>query len=477
MPLKPLVIDLDGTLIHTDVLHESALRALHDHPLDTLCIPLWLARGKAVLKRHLATLSDFDPKSLPYNIELLAWLRQQKTGGRKLVLCTASDESFAVSIADHLKLFDDVIASDGTTNLAGGNKARALVDRFGQSGFDYAGNSPADLAVWEQARHAIVVGASENLTRRARGVCQVEQVFPPTSPGLAVWSQVLRVHQWLKNLLLLIPLFASHQLNQREAWVSLLFAFLALSLCASSVYIANDLLDLESDRLHPRKRNRPFASGQIPAWIGVALAPVLVLAGLALGSRVGGHFLAWLEVYFALTCAYSWGLKRIMLVDCLTLAMLYTLRVVAGAAATGTALSFWLLAFSVFLFLSLAFVKRYAELNVQQLEGRKRAHGRAYLTSDAPLVQTLGITSGYTAALVLALYLESDAVVRLYRTPEIVWGAVPVLLFWVSWMWMQANRGNMHDDPLIHAVKDKASLLAGAAFAALMALGALGWPW
>ena len=307
MPLKPLVVDLDGTLIHTDVLHESALRALRDHPLDTLRIPLWLARGKAVLKHHLATLSDFDPKSLPYNIELLAWLRQQKTGGRKLVLCTASDESFAVSIAEHLKLFDDVIASDGTTNLAGGNKARALVERFGQSGFDYAGNSQADLAVWEQARNAIVVGASENLTRRARRVCQIEQVFPSTSPGLAVWSQVLRVHQWLKNLLLLIPLFASHQLNQKEAWISLLFAFLALSLCASSVYIANDLLDLESDRLHPRKRNRPFASGQIPAWVGAALAPVLVLAGLALGSRVGGHFLVWLEVYFALTCAYSWG--------------------------------------------------------------------------------------------------------------------------------------------------------------------------
>jgi 4-hydroxybenzoate polyprenyltransferase len=196
-----------------------------------------------------------------------------------------------------------------------------------------------------------------------------------------------------------------------------------------------------------------------------------------MAAQVGPLFLNWLLFYFVLTCAYSLGLKRLVLLDCLALAMLYTIRIIAGAAAAGLPLSFWLLAFSVFLFLSLAFVKRYAELEVQILQGRHKTHGRGYTTSDAPLVQTLGVTSGYAAVLVLALYLNSDAVVKLYRTPEVVWGAVPVMLFWVSWMWMQAHRGNMHDDPLVFALKDRASLFAGLVFAIVLAIGARGWAW
>jgi 4-hydroxybenzoate polyprenyltransferase len=243
------------------------------------------------------------------------------------------------------------------------------------------------------------------------------------------------------------------------------------------VYVANDLLDLESDRQHPRKRNRPFASGLVPTWVGIILLPVLMVPSMVLAHAVGGGFMPWLAFYFALTCAYSLGLKRLMLVDCLTLAILYTLRIVAGAAAASMPLSFWLLAFSVFLFSSLAYVKRYAELQVQLLHGKQKVHGRGYYTTDAPLVQMLGITSGYAAVVVLALYLNSDAVLLLYRTPEFIWGAVPVLLFWVSWIWMQAHRGDMHDDPLIFAVKDKASLLAGVAFAAVLVMGTIGRPW
>jgi 4-hydroxybenzoate polyprenyltransferase len=263
-------------------------------------------------------------------------------------------------------------------------------------------------------------------------------------------------------------------LTDMATWMTLMLAFAAFSLCASSVYIANDLLDLESDRQHPRKCKRPFASGVLPAWTGVLLAPLLLVVSLLLASAVGSGFLAWLGFYFLLTCAYSFGLKRLMLVDCLTLAVLYTLRIVAGAAAAGMSLSFWLLAFSIFLFLSLAYVKRYAELQVKMGSGKEKVHGRGYLTSDAPLVQTLGITSGYAAVVVLALYLNSDAVLQLYNTPEFIWGAVPVMLFWVSWIWMQAHRGEMHDDPLVFAVKDKASLLAGAAFAAVLVLGTVG---
>ena len=477
MSFHPLVVDLDGTLIRTDMLHESALRALRDNPFDTLRIPYWLSQGKAVLKRNLSNRTDFDPSSLPYNHDLLDWLKQQRAQGRKLVLCTASDHSIAIAISEHLGIFDEVMASDGTTNLAGKNKAEALERRFGHAGFDYAGNSRADLAVWQCARQAVVVNASAGLAKQAGVYCEVEQVFPSSTVGFTSWLRVLRVHQWMKNLLLFIPLFAAHQLTNLNDWLVLILAFFSFSLCASSVYIVNDLLDLESDRQHPRKRNRPFASGLVPASMGVALAPLLLLGSLALAQHVGGSFLPWLLFYFVLTCAYSWGLKRLMLLDCLTLAMLYTLRIVAGAAAMSMGLSFWLLAFSVFLFLSLAFVKRYAELEVQLLNGKQKAHGRGYYTSDAPLLQTMGITSGYAAVLVLAFYLNSDAVIQLYQYPEFIWGTVPVMLFWISWMWMKAHRGEMHDDPLVFAVKDKASLLAGAAFAAVLAVGTVGWPW
>lgn len=306
---------------------------------------------------------------------------------------------------------------------------------------------------------------------------KVEHAFPPAVINFTSWRKVLRIHQWLKNGLLFIPLLAAHQLINPAAWIELILAFASFSLCASSVYITNDLLDLESDRQHPRKCLRPFASGNVPIWMGVLLAPILLILSFLLARHVGGQFIPWLVFYFVVTWAYSWGLKRLMLVDCLTLAMLYTLRIIAGAAAISMPMSFWLLAFSVFLFLSLAFVKRYAELQVQALSGKQKVHGRGYYTSDAPLLQMLGISSGYAAVVVLALYLNSEAVLQLYRTPEFVWGAVPVMLFWISWIWMRAHRGEMHDDPLIFAVKDKASLVAGMCFAAVLAIGAIGWPW
>lgn len=474
---QPLVVDLDGTLIHTDMLHESALRVLRDSPLKILRIPLMLARGKAALKQYLASCTDFDPRALPYNQELLEWLRLQRSDGRSLVLCTASDRAIAEPIAGHLAIFDEVIASDGVLNVAGRHKAETLVQRFGDGGFDYAGNSDQDLPVWQRARHAIVVNGSDRLARQAQAACTVERVFPPRRAQGLDWWQMLRVHQWLKNLLLFVPLLAAHELGNPAKWTQLLLAFLAFNLCASAVYIANDLLDLESDRLHPRKRRRPFASGVMPTWQGGLLAPLLLVAGLLVAAMVGESFVPWIVAYFVLTCAYSWLLKRLLLIDCLTLALLYTLRILAGAAAVGHELTFWLLAFSVFLFLSLAFVKRYAELELQLQSGSTQLHGRGYHTGDAPLVQTLGITAGYASVLVLALYLNSEAVLELYAAPQLIWGAVLVLLFWISWMWMQAHRGNMHDDPLVFAVKDRASLAAGAVFAAVLVAGTTGFPW
>lgn len=477
MTAVPLIVDLDGTLIKTDMLHECAFRLAREHPLAALQLPLWLAQGKAAMKARMAPLARFDPAALPYTEPFVAWLREQKAQGRRLILCTASDRAWAEPIAVHLGLFDEVIASDGQTNLAGAQKAQRLVERFGERGFDYAGNATPDLAVWRHARRAVLVNAPPALAAQAESMGEVEQRFALDAAGPRAWARVLRLHQWLKNLLIFVPLLAAHQMFSGPAWLALLPAFLAYGLCASAVYIANDLLDLESDRQHPRKRERPFAAGRVPLWQGALLCPLLLAASAALAWSVGREFSLWLALYFVATCAYSWGLKRVVLIDCLILAMLYTLRIIAGAAAANLFLSFWLLAFSVFLFLSLAFVKRYAELDVQLQQGRTQAHGRGYFTSDAPLVQTFGIASGYAAVLVLALYLNSQEVLELYATPELVWAAVPVLLFWVSWMWLQAHRGLMHDDPLIYAVKDRASLAAGAVFAGVLALGTVGWPW
>jgi 4-hydroxybenzoate polyprenyltransferase len=459
------------------MLHESALRVMRDSPLDVLRMPFWLMRGKAALKRNLADSAQLNPASLPYNEELLEWLKLERANGRRLILCTASDHAIADSIARHLGLFDEVIASDGLVNLAGRNKADALEARFGKGNFDYVGNSSADLHVWQVARRAIVVNASAGLARQAGLLCEVEKELPGQALGFSAWRRVLRVHQWMKNALLFVPLLAAHLVWSGASWTALLVAFVSFSLCASTVYIANDLLDLESDRTHPHKRNRPFASGLVPAWKGVALAPVLLIFSFLLAAKVGSGFVAWLLVYFVITCVYSWRLKQLVLVDCLTLAVLYTLRIIAGGAAAGLEMSFWLLAFSVFLFLSLAFVKRYAELQLQIAHGKVKAHGRGYLTSDAPLIQMLGVTSGIAAVVVLSLYLNSTNVIMLYRTPEVVWGAVPVMLFWVSWIWMQAHRGQMHDDPLVFAVKDRVSLLAGLIFAVVVAAGAVGLPW
>jgi 4-hydroxybenzoate polyprenyltransferase/phosphoserine phosphatase len=472
--LNPLVVDLDGTLIKTDMLHESALDAIKKNPFVVAAIPLYLLKGKAYLKEKLAQGFDFDAKTLPYNTELLGWLHTQKCAGRRLILCTASDKLIANSIATHLGIFDEVIASDGRTNVAGVEKAKKLQRHFKGSNFDYAGNSRADLSVWSISAHAVVVNASEKLTADAKAICDIERIFPAEPRGIGAWRRMLRIHQWLKNLLLLVPLFAGHQVANFQAWFALMLAILSFSLCASSVYIANDLLDLSSDRFHRSKRHRPFASGLIPVWVGVMLAPLLLVASLSLGNFVGGSFLNWLIGYFVVTCIYSWTLKRLIIIDCLTLAVLYTFRIVAGASAIDNSLSFWLLAFSIFLFLSLAFVKRYAELETQLISGKEQVHGRGYLTSDASLVQTMGISSGYAAVLVLALYLNSDAIIKLYRAPQFIWGAVPVMLFWINWMWMQAHRGKMHDDPLIFAIKDKASLLTGIVFSTILIVGTVG---
>jgi 4-hydroxybenzoate polyprenyltransferase/limonene-1,2-epoxide hydrolase len=471
----PLVVDLDGTLLRADTLHESALRFAGTAPWRALALPFWLARGKAHLKRRLAEHVELAVGRLPANDALVAWLREQRAAGRRLVLCTAADRAVADAVAARFGIFDEVIASDGTTNLDGPRKADALVRRFGPRGFDYAGNAAVDLAVWRHARRAVVVG-SERLGARAAGVAEVERRFDPRAGGPRDWVRALRLHQWAKNLLVVLPLLASHlAVAEPLRLLDAAVAFLAFGLCASSVYILNDLIDLDSDRAHPRKRRRPFASGALPAHRGIAASLLLVAAAFAVGSFTRPAFLAWLATYLALTLYYTFVLKRKILVDALALAALYTLRILAGGAAVGVWPGFWLLALSLFLFLSLAFAKRYSELGLVLDRGGDAAHGRDYRTTDLPLIESFGVVSGFAAVIVLALYMNGESVARLYASESIVWLTVPILLYWVTRVWVKAHRGELHDDPVVFALTDGLSLLSIGAFVAVLAVASYAW--
>ena len=456
---RVIAVDLDGTLTLTDTLYEAALVLARSKPIMLFLLPFWLVKSVAYFKLKVAENSVLDVTTLPYNAPFIDWLKEQKARGKTIVLCTAANELIARNVYKHFDLFDDFIASDETTNLKSANKRKELEDKYGEHGYDYAGNSSADLEVWAGAAQAIVVNASVTVLTKASKVASVSETFPSENPNLSVWLKALRVHQWLKNLLLFVPLLAAHQFGNFQSLATLTLAFISFSLCASSVYIINDLLDLESDRRHPRKKNRPFASAKLPISLGLVVALALIGSSVTLGAVVGEEFLVILLLYLSLTVAYSMALKRLVLIDCLTLATLYTVRIIAGAAAVSVTLSFWLLAFSVFMFFSLALVKRYAELKVQILEAKSFAHGRGYVVSDAPLLQTLGVTSGYISALVLALYVQSEDIVSLYAQPLAIWLVLPILLFWVSWVWLKAERGEMHDDPIVFAASDKASLV------------------
>ncbi|MEK9685480.1 MAG: UbiA family prenyltransferase [Rhodospirillaceae bacterium] len=470
-----IAVDLDGTLTLTDTLHESVLTLLRNKPYLLLLLPFWLLKGIAHLKQKVAEHTELDVTTLPYNQPLIDWLKEEKLRGKKIVLSTAANEKIAKAVVRHLDLFDAFIASDSKTNLKSARKRDALQERYGDKGYDYAGNSNDDLEVWIGASNAVVVNASENVLKKASTLTSVTQVFRSEQADIAVWIKAIRIHQWLKNLLLFVPLVAAHQVGNTQSLGLLIIAFFSFSLCASSVYITNDLLDLESDRIHPQKRFRPFASAKLSVLHGVIASPLLIAASFLIGVVVGVDFFIVLFVYLLLTLTYSFSLKRLVIIDCLTLATLYTMRIIAGAAAVSVSLSFWLLAFSIFLFLSLALVKRYAELLVQSREGKNSAHGRGYLVTDAPLLQALGVSSGYISALVIALYLRSENVISMYAQPLAIWLLIPILLFWVSWVWLKSSRGEMHDDPIVFAAKDRTSLSVAVITAFVFLYAAIGF--
>ena len=465
-----LCVDLDGTLIHSDLLLESFLLLIKGNPLYLLLVPFWLLGGKANLKRQIASRVTLDGAALPYTKPLMAWLKEQKAAGRSIWLCTASDERLAQAVADHVGFFDGVLASNGQVNLSGNNKAAALVAKFGEKGFDYCGNAKVDLSVWSHARGAIVVNAPASLAADAARSTQVLGEYPFKSGGLKVVLKALRVHQWAKNGLIFVPVAAAHVLGDVSVLAQALMAFIAFSLCASSVYLLNDMLDLAADRQHHSKCHRPFAAGTLSLLFGLAAAPLLLVVAFVIAAFLPAKFLGVLAGYYVVTLAYSFSLKRMVMIDVLTLAGLYTVRIVAGAAATAIPLSYWLLMFAIFIFLSLAIVKRYAELHQMKVQGKLKAQGRGYQVEDLSLLQSLGSASGYLSILVLALYLNTPDVARMYQQPKLVWLLVPVMLYWISRIWMQTHRGNMHDDPLVYALKDRVSLITGAVAAVVLAL-------
>jgi len=460
----PLCVDLDGTLIKTDMLWESLVRLLKKNPFAAIAILLWWAQGRAYLKKQLAARVAVSAAALPRNENFLAWLRAEKKSGRKIILATASDLKMAQPVADHFGLFDEVLASDGKTNLRSENKLRVLTEKFGDRGFDYAGNSSADFAVWRGVREAIIVNAPTSVEKTAAASAKVGKVFAPDSTFTRAFIRSLRLHQWVKNLIIFVPALAGHKLDDTALLLRAVLAFAAFSFCASGVYLINDLVDLDADRQHPTKKNRPFAAGDLPLQAGLVCAPMFLVAGILLAAQLSWPFVGVTIFYVALTTLYSCWLKRIILLDVFLLAALYTLRLVAGSVATGIVNSTWLLMFSMAIFLSLALVKRYVELAdpTQNETGKAVTNGRGYFTQHLKLVARLGIASGWLAALVLAFYVkESQQVGLLYQHPLVLLLACPLLLFWISRVWRLARRGEMHDDPVVFALKDWTSYLVG----------------
>jgi len=470
----PLCVDLDGTLLRSDLLWESIAILLREKPWLAFALPFWLLQGKAALKRKILEKIHVPVDSLPYHHELIDWLRVEKAQGRMLVLATASDRIVVEKVAAHLDLFDLVLSSDGARNLKGTAKLAELKARFGNQ-FDYVGDAAVDLAIWRECRHAILVDPSQQVAAAALASARVERTFTSRRPLLPLILRQMRPHQWMKNLLVFVPLITSHQFTHPPLLVKAAVAFLSFGLIASSVYVLNDLLDLQSDRLHHRKRSRPFASGQLSLAWAFCLVPALLASGFGLVALLIPSALGVLFIYYILTCLYSYWLKGKLLLDVFALGGLYTIRIVMGSAAYHVDLSVWLLSFSMFLFLSLGFAKRSAELYNVASAGAEANRRRAYKPSDLPVVNIFGIAAGFSSSLVLTLYMNSDNVRVLYSNPDVLWLLFPLVLYWLSRIWIIASRGEMDEDPVLFAAKDRTTILVVLACALVMWLATRSW--
>ncbi len=476
-----LVLDVDGALLRTDMLHEIAIAYIKANPLRVFTVLRWMLQGKAVLKRKLSEAHELDVESLPVNTELEAYARAEHEAGRQVVLATAADELVAIRLARRFDFVSEVIASDGVTNLKGENKARALRERF-PDGFVYAADSRSDLEVWKHADGIILAGAKSSVEARAKGLGKpVIAEFARPKAGLRVWAKALRIHQWAKNALVFVPLVLGGRMLDPTAWFHGVMAFLALGTLASATYLINDLWDLRDDRRHWTKRNRPLASGKVSVAQAVTAMPVLFALSLVLGALAGPPALFVLAAYLGLTLAYSFGLKRKPVLDAFTLAVLFTLRLVMGIVVVDVVASPWLLVFSMFLFASLSFAKRQTEVQrTMESEGRDpnaKIGGRGYFEADLPFILAIGVACGMASIMIMVLYLTQDALLAgFYRSPVYLWAIPGFLFLWLSRIWLICQRGELHDDPVVFATRDPKSLMLCAAVGVSFAMAWLGFP-
>lgn len=461
--LRPLCVDMDGTLVKSDTLADSLLILVRSRPALLFKLPRHLIAGKPALKAFVGRSISLDPAHLPYNCALLQFLHEERARGRALYLATGADLNTAHRVAGHLGIFEDVLGSTGSTNLTGSRKLESLRARFPITGFDYIGNALADVPPLSGAAKAMVANPTLGLRLklRTRGIWPA-QTFEEREPALRSLANAMRLHQWAKNLLIFVPLFLSHALSPGKL-LSALAAFFCFSLTASATYIVNDLLDIESDRRHPGKRKRPFAAGDLSATAGLSIAIVLLIAGLAGAELLHGRFIVWLLIYLATTLGYSLYLKRVPLVDVLVLSGLYILRLLAGGAVTQTPISHWLAGFSMFLFLSLAIAKRFAEMENLRAANAVPKNGRGYLLTDLEQLRSFGTASAYAAVVVFAIYISGPDVVKLYREPRLLWLSVPLFILWLNRVWLMAARGELDEDPVTFALTDSVSLAIGVA--------------
>ena len=458
-PRRALVLDVDGSLLKTDMLFECLWAALGRHPWLAIKAVCGLFSNRAALKQRLAELAALDVSLLPVRLEVLALIAPAQAKGREVILASGSDKSLVDALSQQLNLKSAPLASDGVINLTGARKAASLTARYGRD-FEYVGDSRADIPVWQAAAGGYVVAPDSGLKKRlSKAGLSVESLSGPSSVKSLL--RAMRPHQWVKNILLLLPILAAHRSDMLGVMLTL-WGIAIFSAAASSIYIVNDLMDLSADRKHPAKRFRPFAAGE--ASIGAGMVLSLGLAMIALG---GAALLSWslfgiIALYMALSLSYSLGLKRLRWVDIAMLASLYTLRVVAGSVAAGVAMSGWLGAFVFPVFLALGGVKRLIELG--KTTGEAQLPGRGYARRDRADLRNISITAAIGAVVVYTLYTYSEIAQSLYASPwEIRLAALPVAL-WLGRMILLGWRGRMNYDPIVFALRDPVGL-------ALMAVG------
>ncbi len=464
-----LFVDLDGTLIRTDLLFESLLLLIRRNLLYLVVVPFWLLKGRAWLKHQIARRVKIDPASLPYSEEFLAWLTSQRERGRTMTLISASNQQYVSAVAEHVGLFDAAIGSDGNTNLKARNKLQRIEEIVQGKEFAYAGDTRADLPIWTGARQILLVNCGPWVIGRFENGPGEVLRFGSAAALFGPLLRAMRPHQWLKNTLLFVPLILSHQLTRPELLFASAIGFMSFCLCASSVYLLNDMLDLDNDRTHQTKCKRPFASGELALVAGFVTVPALLIGAFLVSLLLPADFRLVLLIYWLLTCLYSFALKRIFLLDVATLAVLYALRVTAGAEAMGVSITNFLIAFSLCLFLGLAMVKRVTELVNLRAGVAGAMSGRAYRKSHEPLLSVIGILASMMAVVVLVFYINAPATKGLYGTPLLLWLICPLLTVLLGRIWWLARAGRLHEDPVLFAIEDRFSQLI------VLASGVLIW--